>query len=88
MHAIKSGPRRGEILEALVAFAEIPFTRTELQQAKADVANYPDLLEGFLTNQLAKSQNQDKAALTLAAVDYLRGAASRRPGGRRLAAHL
>jgi DNA helicase-2/ATP-dependent DNA helicase PcrA len=72
LHAIKSGPRRGEILEALVAFAEIPFTRTELQQAKADVANYPDLLEGFLTNQLAKSHNQDKAALTLAAVDYLR----------------
>lgn len=72
MHAIKSGPRRGEILEALVAFAEIPFTRAELQQAKADVANYPELLEGFLTNQLAKSVNQDKAALTLAAVEYLR----------------
>jgi len=81
LHAIKSGPRRGEILEALVAFAEIPFTRSQLQQAKADVANYPDLLEGFLTNQLAKSVNQDKAALTLAAVDYLRALPPEAPAG-------
>ena len=81
LHAITSGPRRGEILEALVAFAEIPFTRTELQQAKADVANYPDLLEGFLTNQLGKSVNQDKAALTLAAVDYLRAQPADAPAG-------
>lgn len=81
LHAIKSGPRRGEILEALVAFAEIPFTRAELQQAKADVANYPELLEGFLTNQLAKSVNQDKAALTLAAVEYLRAQPADAPAG-------
>ena len=81
LHAITSGPRRGEILEALVAFAEIPFTRTELQQAKADVASYPDLLEGFLTNQLGKSVNQDKAALTLAAVDYLRAQPADAPAG-------
>jgi len=81
LHAIKNGPRRGEILEALVAFAEIPFTRSQLQQAKADVANYPDLLEGFLTNQLAKSVNQDKAALTLAAVDYLRTLPAEAPAG-------
>ncbi|WP_308922082.1 ATP-dependent helicase [Janthinobacterium sp. J1-1] len=81
LHAIKSGPRRGEILEALVAFAEIPFTRAELQQAKADVANYPELLEGFLTNQLAKSVNQDKAALTLAAVEYLRTQPADAPAG-------
>lgn len=81
LHAIKSGPRRGEILEALVAFAEIPFTRAELQQAKADVANYPELLEGFLTNQLAKSVNQDKAALTLAAVEYLRDLPADAPAG-------
>lgn len=81
LHAIKSGPRRGEILEALVAFAEIPFTRAELQQAKADVANYPELLEGFLTNQLAKSVNQDKAALTLAAVEYLRDLPPDAPAG-------
>ncbi|WP_426076124.1 UvrD-helicase domain-containing protein [Janthinobacterium sp. PSPC3-1] len=81
LHAIKSGPRRGEILEALVAFAEIPFTRAELQQAKADLANYPELLEGFLTNQLAKSVNQDKAALTLAAVEYLRAQPADAPAG-------
>ena len=81
LHAITSGPRRGEILEALVAFAEIPFTRAELQQAKADVANYPELLEGFLTNQLAKSVNQDKAALTLAAVEYLRAQPADAPAG-------
>lgn len=81
LHAITSGPRRSEILEALVAFAEIPFTRAELQQAKADVANYPELLEGFLTNQLAKSVNQDKAALTLAAVEYLRAQPADAPAG-------
>lgn len=81
LHAIRSGPRRGEILEALVAFAEIPFTRSELQQAKVDVANYPDLLEGFLTNQLGKSVNQDKAGLTLAAVEYLRALPADAPAG-------
>lgn len=81
LHAIQSGPRRGEILEALVAFAEIPFTHSELQQAKADVANYPDLLEGFLTNQLGKSVNQDKAGLTLAAVAYLRALPPDAPAG-------
>ena len=81
LHAIPAGPRRGEILEALVAFAEIPFTQSELQQAKTDVANYPDLLEGFLGNQLAKSNNRDRAALTLAAVDYLRALPADAPAG-------
>ncbi|KAB8042667.1 UvrD-helicase domain-containing protein [Janthinobacterium aquaticum] len=81
LHAIPAGPRRGEILEALVAFAEIPFTQSELQQAKADVANYPDLLEGFLSNQLARSSNRDRAALTQAAVDYLRGLPATAPAG-------
>ena len=81
LHAITSGPRRGEILEALVAFAEIPFTRAQLQQAKTDVANYPELLEGFLSNQLGKSSNQDKAALTLAAVGYLRDLPPDAPAG-------
>lgn len=81
LHAIPAGPRRGEILEALVAFAEIPFTQDELQQAKADVANYPDLLEGFLSNQLARSGNRDRAALTLAAVDYLRSLPAAAPAG-------
>ncbi|CDG82238.1 UvrD-helicase domain-containing protein [Janthinobacterium agaricidamnosum] len=74
LHSIKSAQRRTEILEALIVFAEIPFTREELQQAKTDVSNYPDLLEGFLSNQLGKSHNQDKAVLTLAAVEYLRNA--------------
>lgn len=74
LHSVKSAQRRAEILEALIVFAEIPFSRDELEQAKADVSNYPDLLEGFLTNQLGKSHNQDKAQLTLAAVEYLRAA--------------
>ena len=81
LHAIPAGPRRGEILEALVAFAEIPFTQAELQQAKTDVANYPELLEGFLTNQLAKSVNQARAALTIGAVDYLRALPHEAPAG-------
>ena len=81
LHAIPAGPRRGEILEALVAFAEIPFTQSELQQAKADVANYPDLLEGFLSNQLARSSNRERAALTQAAVDYLRALPAAAPAG-------
>jgi len=72
LHSVKSGQRRAEILEALIVFAEIPFSRTELQQAKDDVATYPELLEGFLTNQLGKSANGEKAALTLAAVEFLR----------------
>lgn len=72
LHGVASGRRRAEILEALIVFAEIPFTRAELQQAKDDVSTYPELLEGFLGNQLAKSENRGKAALTLAAVEHLR----------------
>ena len=81
LEAIKSAPRRAEILEALIVFAEIPFTYAELQQAKEDVSAYPELLEGFLSNQLAKSVNQQKAALTLAAVAYLRALDPATPAG-------
>ncbi|MFM9436234.1 DNA helicase II / ATP-dependent DNA helicase PcrA [Janthinobacterium sp. CG_23.3] len=81
LHGVKSAQRRAEILEALIVFAEIPFTRAELQQAKDDVSTYPELLEGFLTNQLGKSANKDKAALTLAAVDYLRELDPATPAG-------
>ncbi|MDC8756210.1 UvrD-helicase domain-containing protein [Janthinobacterium fluminis] len=81
LHGVKSAQRRADILEALIVFAEIPFTRAELQQAKDDVSTYPELLEGFLDNQLGKSANKDKAALTLAAVDYLRGLDPATPAG-------
>lgn len=72
LDSIKSTQRRADILEALIVFAEIPFSREQLRQAKDDVAHHPELLEGFLSNQLGKSVNQDKASLTLAAVAYLR----------------
>lgn len=81
LHSVKSAPRRAEILEALIVFAEIPFSREELQQAKDDVSTYPELLEGFLSNQLGKSANKAKAALTLAAVEYLRELAPEAPAG-------
>ncbi len=81
LHWIKSGARRAEILEALVVFAEIPFTADELRQAREDVSTYPELLEGFLTNQLGKSVNREKAGLTLAAVDYLRALDAHAPVG-------
>ncbi|WP_317203527.1 ATP-dependent helicase [Janthinobacterium sp.] len=81
LHGIQSAQRRAEILEALIVFAEIPFSHAELQQAKEDVSTYPELLEGFLTNQLGKSSNKDKAAQTLAAVEYLRALAPDAPAG-------
>ncbi|MES2743445.1 MAG: ATP-dependent helicase [Pseudomonadota bacterium] len=81
LHSIKSGARRGEMLEALVVFAEIPFNADQLRQAREDVSTYPELLEGFLTNQLAKSANRDKAGLTLAAVEYLRALEPQAPAG-------
>ncbi|MET3131276.1 DNA helicase-2/ATP-dependent DNA helicase PcrA [Oxalobacteraceae bacterium GrIS 1.11] len=81
LHSVKSARRRAEILEALIVFAEIPFTPAELQQAKDDVSTYPELLEGFLSNQLDKSGNQDKAALTLEAVEFLRGLDPTTPAG-------
>jgi len=81
LHSIQSAPRRAEILEALIVFAEIPFSPGELQQAKDDVSTYPELLEGFLSNQLGKSENQEKAALTLAAVEFLRDLDPATPAG-------
>lgn len=69
--AVQSSELRSQILEALIEFAEVPFTQAEMQEAKKDIAEFPDLLEGFITNHILKSPNAEKREATFAALRYL-----------------
>ncbi|WP_295990818.1 ATP-dependent helicase [Rugamonas sp.] len=81
LHWVGSAQRRADIFEALVFFTEIPYQRDELKQAKIDIANYPEMLEGFLDNHLKKSANNERASITAQAVEYLRGLDDEMPVG-------
>lgn len=69
--SVQSSERRGGILEALVEFAEVPFSASDMREAKKDIAEFPDLLEGFITNHILKSQNDAKREATFAAIEHV-----------------
>lgn len=69
--AVRSTALRSQILEALIDFAEVPFTHADMQEAKKDIAEFPDLIEGFITNHILKSPNAEKREQTFAAIRYL-----------------
>ena len=84
LHWVGSAQRRADIFEALVLYAEIPYRWEELKQARIDVGNYPEILEGFLDNHLKKSANNARAEVMATAVAYLRALPADTPAGEAL----